>query len=51
MIKEYLPDKQAARVDGEPREGMKLHVVLRVGDKLIAEDVYAVISGEASQRC
>lgn len=35
-----------AQLDGEPREGLRLHVKLHVGNLVLADDTYSVVSGE-----
>jgi beta-galactosidase/beta-glucuronidase len=35
---------------GEPRSGLRLHVKLRAGDTLLADDTYSVVSGEVFRR-
>ncbi len=37
-------------LEGEPRTDLRLHVVLKVGTELLADDVYAVIAGEVTRR-
>jgi Glycosyl hydrolases family 2, TIM barrel domain/Glycosyl hydrolases family 2, sugar binding domain len=37
------------RTDGEQMDGLRLHVTMRTGDRLLAEDVYAVIAGEVNR--
>jgi beta-galactosidase/beta-glucuronidase len=39
-----------ARVAGARREGLRLRVKLQVGDSLIADDTYTVVSGEVHRR-
>jgi hypothetical protein len=38
------------RVDGEPRDDLRLRVVLRVGDLLLADDTYKIVHGEVARR-
>jgi beta-galactosidase/beta-glucuronidase len=38
------------RIGGEPRDGLRLEVALRAGDRLLAEDVYTVLAGEVNRR-
>ncbi len=37
-------------VDGVPRDDLRLQVTLHVGEKLLADDTYAVIGGEVTRR-
>ncbi len=39
-----------ARVDGAPRDGLRLRVELRARDRLLADDTYAVLDGAVSRR-
>jgi beta-galactosidase/beta-glucuronidase len=39
-----------AWLDGQRREGLRLRVRLRMGERLLADDTYAVISGEVHRR-
>jgi hypothetical protein len=39
-----------AWVDGDPRDGMRLRVVLKSGPVLLADDTYRVVSGEVHRR-
>jgi beta-galactosidase/beta-glucuronidase len=39
-----------ARLDGEPREGLRLNVKLHQGNALLADDTYAVVAGEVHRR-
>jgi beta-galactosidase/beta-glucuronidase len=39
-----------ARVTGRPRDDLRLGVTLRTGDRLLADDVYAVTAGAVSRR-
>jgi beta-galactosidase/beta-glucuronidase len=38
-----------ATLGGEPRQGLRLHVVLRQGQRLVADDTYAVIGPELTR--
>jgi beta-galactosidase/beta-glucuronidase len=40
----------AVRLEGEMRDYLALHVELRVGKELLADDVYTVIAGEVTRR-
>ena len=37
------------RTEGEPAEGLRLHVTMRTGDRLLADDVYTVVAGEVNR--
>jgi beta-galactosidase/beta-glucuronidase len=39
-----------ARIEGRPRERLRMRVVMRVGEKLIADDTYTVVGGEVHRR-
>lgn len=39
-----------AWVKGERRDGIRLHVALRAGDMLLADDTYVVVAGEVHRR-
>jgi beta-galactosidase/beta-glucuronidase len=39
-----------ARIDGRARERLRLRVLMRVGEKLIADDTYTVVGGEVHRR-
>jgi len=39
-----------AWLGGERRDGMRLHVALRAGDVLLADDTYVVVAGEVHRR-
>ena len=39
-----------ARLDGVVRDDLRLHVKLRIGDRVLADDAYAVVAGEVHRR-
>jgi beta-galactosidase/beta-glucuronidase len=39
-----------AAITGKPREGLRLHVRLQVGDRIIADDSYSMADGEVTRR-